>query len=151
MLSHFSRVRLCATPWMAAHQAPLSLGFSRQELGFIKRSFECWATSTKQLLNVGGGHQAPRKAAPSLQKEVRQNIKDKRETRVKDGDLFWGGSREGGGFHTVGNALTGGSVGSFTISEGNITGRGKKNNRQNTHLTTTVEKNFPTKGSNLTT
>ena len=31
LLSHFSRVRLCATPQMAAHQAPLSLGFSRQE------------------------------------------------------------------------------------------------------------------------
>ena len=24
MLSHFSRVQLCVTPWMAAHQAPLS-------------------------------------------------------------------------------------------------------------------------------
>ena len=31
LLSHFSRVRLCVTPWTAAHQAPLSLGFSRQE------------------------------------------------------------------------------------------------------------------------
>ena len=31
MLSHFSRVRLCATPETAAHQAPPSLGFSRQE------------------------------------------------------------------------------------------------------------------------
>ena len=31
LLSHFSHVRLCATPQMAAHQAPLSLGFSRQE------------------------------------------------------------------------------------------------------------------------
>ena len=31
LLSHFSHVQLCATPWMAAHQAPLSLGFSRQE------------------------------------------------------------------------------------------------------------------------
>ena len=31
LLSCFSRVRLCATPWTAAHQAPLSLGFSRQE------------------------------------------------------------------------------------------------------------------------
>ena len=31
MLSRFSRVRLCATPQMAAHQAPPSLGFSRQE------------------------------------------------------------------------------------------------------------------------
>jgi len=26
-----SRVRLCVTPQTAAHQAPLSLGFSRQE------------------------------------------------------------------------------------------------------------------------
>ena len=31
LLSCFSRVRLCATPLMAAHQALLSLGFSRQE------------------------------------------------------------------------------------------------------------------------
>ena len=29
-----SRVRLCATPWTAAHQAPPSMGFSRQE---------CWS------------------------------------------------------------------------------------------------------------
>ena len=29
--SHFSCVRLCATPQTAAHQASLSLGFSRQE------------------------------------------------------------------------------------------------------------------------
>ena len=28
---HFSHVRLCATPQTAAHQAPPSLGFSRQE------------------------------------------------------------------------------------------------------------------------
>ena len=32
MLSHFSRVRLCATPKTAAHQALPSLGLSRQEL-----------------------------------------------------------------------------------------------------------------------
>ena len=31
LLSRFSRVRLCATPGMAAHQAPPSLRFSRQE------------------------------------------------------------------------------------------------------------------------
>ena len=31
LLSHFSRFRLCATPQTAAHQAPPSLGFSRQE------------------------------------------------------------------------------------------------------------------------
>ena len=31
ILSSFSRVWLCATPWTVAHQAPLSMGFSRQE------------------------------------------------------------------------------------------------------------------------
>ena len=31
LLSHFSCVRLCATPETAAHQAPPSLGFSRQK------------------------------------------------------------------------------------------------------------------------
>ena len=31
MLSHFSSVRLFATLWNVAHQAPLSIGFSRQE------------------------------------------------------------------------------------------------------------------------
>ena len=31
LLSHFSHVRLSVTPEMAAHQAPPSLGFSRQE------------------------------------------------------------------------------------------------------------------------
>ena len=31
LLSHFSHVQLLATPWTVAHQAPLSMGFSRQE------------------------------------------------------------------------------------------------------------------------
>ena len=31
LLGRFSRVRLCVTPQTAAHQAPPSLGFSRQE------------------------------------------------------------------------------------------------------------------------
>ena len=31
LLSDFSRVQLCATPETAVHQAPPSLGFSRQE------------------------------------------------------------------------------------------------------------------------
>ena len=31
LLRRFSRVRLCATPETAAHEATLSLGFSRQE------------------------------------------------------------------------------------------------------------------------
>ena len=48
---------------------------------FIKRSFGCWETSTTRLLSVGGGHQAPRKAAHSLWKEVGL-------------PPSWGGSRE---------------------------------------------------------
>ena len=31
LLSLFSHVRLCVTPWTVAHQAPLSPGFSRHE------------------------------------------------------------------------------------------------------------------------
>ena len=31
VLGRFSGVRLCATPWTVAHQAPPSVGFSRQE------------------------------------------------------------------------------------------------------------------------
>ena len=31
LLSRFSRVRLFATPWTVAYQAPLSMGFSRSE------------------------------------------------------------------------------------------------------------------------
>ena len=31
MLNCFSHVRFCATLWTIAHQAPLSMGFSRQE------------------------------------------------------------------------------------------------------------------------
>ena len=31
LLSHFSHVQLLATPWTAAYQASLSMGFSRQE------------------------------------------------------------------------------------------------------------------------
>ena len=34
VLNYYSRVRLFVTPWIVAHQAPLSMGFSRQE---------CWS------------------------------------------------------------------------------------------------------------
>ena len=53
---------------------------------FIKRTFKHWVNSIKQLLNAGRGHQAPRKAAHCLRKEVRQNIKDKKwDKRGRDG------------------------------------------------------------------
>ena len=35
MLSHFSWVQLFATPWTIAHQAPLSMEFSRQEYWWV--------------------------------------------------------------------------------------------------------------------
>ena len=51
MLSRFSRVRLCATLWIAAHQAPPSTGFSSHEywsgLPFPSPSFSLW-DKTKQ-------------------------------------------------------------------------------------------------------
>ena len=60
---------------------------------FIKRTFERWANSRKQLLNASRGHQAPRKAAHCLLKEVVQNIKHKkRDKRGRDGDLSQEGS-----------------------------------------------------------
>ena len=55
MLSHISRVRLCATPQMAAHQAPPSLGFSRQEhwsgLPFPSHEWK-WKVKVKSLSRV---------------------------------------------------------------------------------------------------
>ena len=95
---------------------------------FIERTFESQANSTEQLLNAGRGHQAPRKAAHCLQKEVGQNIKDKkRDKRGRDGDLSQEGSiKKERSFQTPGNTLTGRSVASLGISEGNVTGRKNK-------------------------
>ena len=68
LLSRFGRVRLCATPQMAAHQAPPSLGFSRQEhwSGLLfpspVRETEKWkgsrSGSSFQVAVVGSGHRA---------------------------------------------------------------------------------------------
>ena len=41
---------------------------------FIKRAFKRRVNSTKQLLNAGRGHQAPRKAAP-LRKELPEKVR----------------------------------------------------------------------------
>ena len=68
----------------------------------------------------------PRKAAHCLQKEVGQNIKDKkRDKRGRDGDPSQEGSlKTERSFQTPGNTRSGGSVVSLGISEGKIT-RGK--------------------------
>ena len=57
LLSRFSHVRLCATPWTVAHQAPPSTGFSRQEhwsgLHFLLQAGTCgrlnWSSSRPSL------------------------------------------------------------------------------------------------------
>ena len=80
------------------------------------------------MLNAGRRHQAPRKAAHCLRKEVGKNIKDKkRDKRGRDGAP----SREGNlkkerSFQTPGNTLTAESVASLGTTEGNITGRKNK-------------------------
>ena len=53
LLSRFSRVRLCATPWTEAYQAPPSKGFSRQEYwsGVPLPSPSCTKHSTKTVIN----------------------------------------------------------------------------------------------------
>ena len=40
MLSRFSGVQLCATPWTAAHQALLSTGLSKQNLEWVIYIYE---------------------------------------------------------------------------------------------------------------
>ena len=65
--SCFSRVRLCATPKMAAHQALLSLGFSRQEhwsgLPFPSPMHESekwkWSHSVVSMTPWTAAYQAP--------------------------------------------------------------------------------------------
>ena len=55
LLSHFSRVQLCVTPETAAHQAPPSLGFSRQEHEWVAISFSNawkWKVKVKSLSRI---------------------------------------------------------------------------------------------------
>ena len=67
LLSHFSRVRLCATPETAAHQAPPSLGFSRQEhwsgLSFPSPMHE--SEKWKWSLSVVSDSQRPHELQPT--------------------------------------------------------------------------------------
>ena len=84
-------------------------------------------SNMKQLLNAGRGHQACRKAAHCLRKEVGKNIKDKKETKEGGTELCSGkGVLKKRGFQTPGNTLTGKSLASLGTSEGNVTGRKNK-------------------------
>ena len=91
---------------------------------FIGRKTERWTKFTKQLLIASREHQAPRKGAHCLRREVGQNIKDKKgDKRARDGDPSREGSLNRGSFQSPGNPRAGGSEGSFQISKGNLTGR----------------------------
>ena len=104
--------------WKNRTERPLSYKF-------IKRTIQRWTKFTKQLLIASSGHQAPRKAAHCLWREVGQNIKDKKgDKRARDGDPSWEDSLNRGSFQSPGNPRAGRSEGSFQISEGNLTGGG---------------------------
>ena len=84
---------------------------------FHKTTYECWQRTS-----------APRKAAHCLQKEVGQNIKDKKRDKTDSGTETH--SRKvvlkKRSYQTPVNALSGRSVVSLGISEGNITGKKNK-------------------------
>ena len=81
----------------------------------------------KQILNAGRGHQAPRKAAHCIRKEVGKNIKDKKsDKRGRDRAPSQKESLKKRGFQTPGNTLTAEFVVSLGSTEGNITGRKNK-------------------------
>ena len=83
---------------------------------FHKKTSEYWQRTS-----------GTQKGSPFLQKEIGQNIKDKkRDKRDRDRVPSQEWSLKKRGFQTPGNPLTSGSVGSFRISEGNITGRKNK-------------------------
>ena len=85
-------------------------------------------------MNAGKGHQAPRKAAHSLRKEVGQNIKDKkRDKRVRGGDPFQEGSHEGEVSKHQETLSPEGLWGSFGIPEGNIIRRKERKKKKKTH------------------
>ena len=61
LLSRFSHVRLCVTPWTAAYQASLSMGFSRQQISSV------FTYVPSFLDSLPLGHHAAAAAAKSLQ------------------------------------------------------------------------------------
>ena len=68
VLCCFSRVWLFATPWTVAHQAPLSMGFSRQEYwigmpctspGDLPSWFRDWTCIAGRLFTIWATREAP--------------------------------------------------------------------------------------------
>ena len=76
MLNHFSRVQLCATLWTAAHQAPLSTGFFRQEYW----SGLTFPSPTRQIL--------VKLMKNNYKEEILKAIREKQQVTYK-GNLIW--------------------------------------------------------------
>ena len=72
MLSHFSHVRLFVTLWTVARQAPLSMGFSRQEYW---NGLAC--PSPGDLPNPGSEPMAPALQMDSLPAELPEKPQNK--------------------------------------------------------------------------
>ena len=57
LLSCFSRIWLCVTPWTVAHQAPMFMGFPRQELEWVAISFSrasSWSRDQTRISCIAG-------------------------------------------------------------------------------------------------
>ena len=95
-LSRFSRVRLCATPQMAAHQAPPSLGFSRQEhwsgLPFPSPMHESekwkWSCSVESDSSRPHGLQPTRLLHPTCLRAKNQKVKQKQHCNKFNTDFY---------------------------------------------------------------
>ena len=87
---------------------------------FHKTMIKCWC----RISGTQKGSQFSWKGGRTKYKRQKKKRERERDKRLRDQDLSWGASREGGD-HPVGNPPTGGSVGSFGISEGNIMRRKK--------------------------
>ena len=69
ILSHFSHVQLFVTPWTVAHQAPLSMGISRQESWsglscplpgmFLTQELNPCSLHCRQMLHCSSTREAP--------------------------------------------------------------------------------------------
>ena len=84
-MNSLNRVRLFATPWTVAHQAPPSMGFSRQEY---------WSglpfPSPGDLLNSGIEPQSPTFQADVLTSEPPGESESKSEANLFNEEKVWG-------------------------------------------------------------
>ena len=151
MLCYAKSLQSCLTlcdPIDGSHQAPSSLGFSRQEhwsgLPFPSpmRESEKWKGSRSVVSEPQRPHglQPTRLLHPwdfpGKSTGVGCHCLLRRETKELGMETCpWEGVVRIRSFHTVGNPLIGRSVGSFGISEGNVAGRKKK---KKTHRIKTV-------------